>query len=321
MSEATLCFLLGSDLFARTEQLKKWIDAWLEPEWQDLNLERLDGTQPVSAVIDGWLTPPFWGERRVVVAEFQGEALAQLLEELATLCKEHLPSTDNRLVIHAESVDKRRKDAKELLKHATVCEFQEIKRWNVEKELYPWVEEQVRRAGKRITRAAIEALVNACGSDKFALRQALDKLLIYLGDANQIEVEPVRLLVSQTETDIFLLLELIAARDRNKAFTHLQTLLLKDHASKILSTLGTMINRLYQARWFSSLGLGHQEIAQQLGQNPYVIKMDLQRWKHYKVDQLESGLNRLLELQTRTRSSRLSPELALELWLGEMIFN
>lgn len=319
MSDA-LCFLLGSDSFARNEQLKTWVDAWLEPEWQELNLEKLDGSQPVSAVIDGWLTPPFWGERRVVVAEFQGEALQTLLEELATLCRDKLPETDNRLVIHAESIDKRRKDAKELLKRAKVCEFQEVKRWNVEKELYPWIEEQVRRSGKRITRAAMEALVNACGSDKFALRQALDKLLIYLGDAVQIEVEPVQLLVSQTETDIFLLLELLASRNRDKAFSHLHTLLLKDHASKILSTLATMINRLFQARWLASLGETPQEIAQKLGQNPYVIKMDLQRWKNYRLEQLEAGLNRLLELQTRTRSSRLDPELALELWIGEMIF-
>ncbi|HEY9843189.1 MAG TPA: DNA polymerase III subunit delta [Candidatus Obscuribacterales bacterium] len=315
-----LYFLLGSDQYARLEQLNKWVEEWIEPEWRDLNLERLDSAQPVSAVIDGWLTAPFWGERRVIVAEYQGDALAQLLEELANLCRERLPQTDNCLVIQADSIDKRRKDAKELLKLAKVCEFQEVKRWNVQQDLYPWIEEQVRRSSKRITRPAIEQLVHACGSDKFALRQALDKLLVYLGDESQIEVEAVRLLVSQTETDIFLLLELIAARNRDQAFSHLQTLLLKDHANKILSTLGTMINRLFQARWLAAQGHSQQEIAQALGLNPYVVKMDLQRWKNYRLEQLETGLNRLLELQTRTRSSRLSPDLALELWLGEMVF-
>lgn len=316
-----LAFLLGSDLYARNEQLKKWIDAWIEPEWQELNLERFDSNQAASAIIDGWLTPPFWGERRVIVAEFQGEALNHLLEELAKICRSHLPQTNNYLVIHCDAIDKRRKDTKELLKLAVVSEFQEIKRWNVEKDLYPWVEEQVRRSGKRISRPAIEQLVNGCGSDKFALRQALDKLLMYLGDAGQIEAEAVKLLVSPTETDIFLLLELIAARDREKVFGHLQNLLHKDHPSKILSTLGTMINRLFQSRWLAAQGHSQQEIAQQLGQNPYVIKMDLQRWKHYRLEQLETGFHRLLELQTRTRTSRLSPELALELWLGEMVFS
>ncbi len=315
-----LYFLLGTDLYARTEQLNKWLDTWLDPEWRELNLERYDGTQPVSAIIDGWLTPPFWGERRVILAELPSEPMQALLEELATMCKDKAPTTDNCLVIQADSLDKRKKAAKELVKLAEVCDFQEIKRWNVQQDLYPWIEEQARRAGKRIARDAVAQLVNACGTDKFALRQALDKLLIYLGDDPQIELEAVQLLVSQTETDIFLLLELIAGRDREKAFAHLQTLLLKDHANKIMSTLATMMNRLFQARWHAAQGRNHQEIAQDLGMNAYVVKMDLQRWKQYRLEQIETGLRRLLELQTRTRSSRLSPELALELWLGEMVF-
>lgn len=320
MTKPPLYFLLGTDAYARSEQLKKWLDDWLDPEWRELNFEKLDASAPPSAVIDGWLTPPFWGDRRVILAEHQGEALNALLEELAAVCKDKVPDTANCLVIQAESVDKRKAAAKSLTKLGTVLDFQEVKRWNVEQDLYPWVEEQARQSGKRIARDAVAALVGACGTDKFALRQALDKLLLYLGEASQIEAEAVRLLVSQTETDIFLLLELIAARKREQAFAHLQTLLLKDHANKILSTLGTMMNRLFQARWLAAQGSNHQEIASALGQNPYVIKMDLQRWKAYKLEQLETGLLRLLELQTRTRSSRLTPELALELWLGELVF-
>lgn len=312
-------FLLGGDLYARQEQLTKWLDKWLEPEWRELNLERFDGSQPASATLDAWLTPPFWGERRVVLAEGGSEALQSLLEALAALCAEKLPDTQNILVIHSESLDKRKKAIKELLKLAEVCEFQEIKRWNVQQELYPWIEEQVRRSGKRITRTAIDLLVQACGSDKFALRQALDKLLIYLGEQNQIEAEAVSLLVSHKDSDIFLWLETIASQDQDKAFAHLQTLLQKDNASKILSTLATLFNRVFQARWLAAQQTPQPEIAQLLGLNPYVLKKDLERWRSHPLERLEAGMHELLELQTRTRSSRLEPELALEIWLGNLL--
>jgi len=314
-----LYLILGTDAYARQNKIHELTGQWLAPEWQDLNLERYDHSQSIATVLDGWLTPPFWGERRVIVAEVQGDVLQELLTELGKRCAQGAPDTENILIMSAEKVDKRRKGLKDLLKQIEVIEFSEVKRWNVQKELYPWVDQQLQAQGKRISRQALKELVEASGTDKFLLRQQLDKLLMYLGADPQIELEMVQKLVPRTESDIFLLLELLAARQPEAAYGHLQTLLLREHPSKIMAALGTSLVRLYRTRWSAHLGQNHQDIAQELGLNPYVVKMDLQRWGSYRLESLEKGLKRLLELQTRTHQSRLKPDLALEIWLGDML--
>src|SRR5690606_18911162 len=153
-------------------------------------------------VIDGWLTPPFWGSRRMLIAELQPEPLGELLSELGTRFAAGLPETENILVISAERLDKRRKGLKALLQQAELVEFGEVKRWNVERELYPWIEGQLREQGKRSSRPALKELVEACGTDRYLLLQQLEKLLLYLGDQAQIELDAVRLLVPRTESDV-----------------------------------------------------------------------------------------------------------------------
>ncbi|MGV3526345.1 MAG: DNA polymerase III subunit delta [Candidatus Sericytochromatia bacterium] len=318
----TLVLLAGSDAYARQQEIQRLVDKALEPEWRELNLERLDGSQPVSAVLDGWLTAPFWGSCRVIIAEFQGEPLQTLLDELVLLCANGLPGTDNLLILVGDSFDKRRKNVKTLLQYALIKEFQEIKSWNVEKELYPWIEEQVRHSGKRITREAVSYLAQACGTDKYALRQALDKVLVYLGDAPLIERGPLELLVVSTETNIFHLLDLLAARQHTAVFVHLQALLQREPAPKVLSTVATQLVKLFRARWLQQQGQPLAEIAQELGQKPFALEQTLKRWRHYSLNDLEQGLQELLQLQTRTRSARaerVTPEMALELWLGQML--
>lgn len=314
-----LFFVVGPELFARQNQIQQWVQQWLEPEWQALNLEKHDGAQGIAPVIDGWLTPPFWGSRRMLIAELQAEPLGELLSELGTRFASGLPDTQNILVISAERLDKRRKGLKALLQQAELVEFGEVKRWNVERELYPWVEGELRARGKHISRPALKELVEACGTDRYLLQQQLEKLLLYIGDQPQIELDTVRLLVPRTESDVFYLFELIAARQAEGAYRQLQALLLREHPNKLISTLGTSMTRLFRTRWAAQQGQDSQAIASLLGLHPYVVKMDLQRWRSFSLEALEQGLQRLLSLQTRTRQTRLSPEQALEIWLGDML--
>lgn len=319
MFQERLCLLIGPDEFARQEALQALTQQVLEPEWAEFNLEKFDAAHPVSAVLDGWLTPPLWGERRLLVAELSGDPLASLLEALANVCNARLPDTPNLLVISAPSIDKRRKESKALLKLASLQEFQEIKPWTALKVLQPWLEDQARQRGKRIDRLASEYLIAACGTDKYLLQQQLEKVVTYLGSEPQITREVLEKLVPATESDIFALLEILAKRQTAELFQHFHNLMLREPAPKIMSTLATLIIRLFKARWYREKGFSYQDIAAQLKQHPFVVEKDLKRWSHLGARQLETGMNRLLELQTQSRSSRLTPELALEIWLREML--
>ncbi len=318
----SLYFILGDDLYAREQQIQSLIQTHLEAEWRELNLERHKDPAQISSVVDGWLTPPMWGERRVIVAEVQGEILQELLEALATHLDADsgaLPETPNVLMIAAPTLDKRRKAGKALAKLAEIFEFQEVKRWNALQVLGPWVQKQVRAAGKQIDAPALEYLVSASGADRYLLAQNLEKVLIYLDTQQRIGLAEVQQMVMPTETDIFLLLEYLAKRDLAAVFQQLQTLLLHEHPNKLMRTLSTSLQRLYRSRWYAQQGDSEQQIAKNLGMHPYVVKMDMQRWRSFSLTQLQQAMTLLLDLQTRTRSSRLKPELALEMWLGQML--
>lgn len=329
-----LYLIIGSDTYAREAVLKKYVDQFLEPEFASLNLEKYDQPTETGPVFDAWITPPFWGERRVIHAHLNAESMA----ELAQTIDDHLSpdfAPDNVLLISAEGLDKRRKANKSLLKVATHIACEEIKRWNAHKELGPWLRELVEDLGWSIMPNAVDYLIDACGTDKHLLQSAVDKVLLYLdmpetdtpetdtpnmpASMRVIRLEVVRELVVQTESDIFLWLELIARRDHQAAFSHFHTLLLRENPNKILATLGTSVARLYRTLFYHSQGRNQAEIAKTLGMNPYVVKMDLQRWQRFSLTKITHSMQYLLDLQVRSRSSRLKPELALEMWLGDIL--
>lgn len=315
----SLYFVLGDDHFAQREFVEKLTQKALAEEWREINTERLNNEHPVSAVLDAWLTPVFWGDRRVVVAERSGDELLQLITHLGEHYADALPETPNILLVLADKLDRRKKGLKKLLQQAQIEEFAEIKRWNIEKELFPWIEAQLKQQGKRMTRTAMAYLVTACGTDKYTLLHNLDKILLYLDTGELIEQELVQKLVPASDADIFQLLDHVADRQAEACFSQLNQLLLREPANKVMYTLGSSINSLFQARQASQLGKSHQEIGKALGQHPFVVKKNLERWRRYSLRELHQGLQRLLDLQTRTRQSRLKPELALEMWLGDML--
>lgn len=319
MLKERLFVVTGNDLFARQERIKALVDEYLETEWREFNLEKFDGSQGTAAILDGWLTPPFWGNRRVLLAELQLEDANGLLSAIHDWLQQEHGQPDNVLILSTEKIDRRLKANKAVLQEASHAEYAEVLRWKIQEELYPWIEKRVRQEGKKIQRRALELLVGDCGSDKYLLQQTLEKLLVYLGEELEITEEIVRSLVTQTESDIFLLLDLLARRQSGPAYQQLQTLLLREPPEKILSTLGTLLTRSYRTRWYQHLGYRPEEIASSQKMKPTVVKMDLKRWSAYSLPELETGLNRLLELQVRTRRSRLKAELALEIWLGDFL--
>ncbi|PIQ24406.1 DNA polymerase III subunit delta [bacterium (Candidatus Blackallbacteria) CG17_big_fil_post_rev_8_21_14_2_50_48_46] len=323
MSSAGIYLLTGEDHWQRQKYFQGLLERHLEPEWRDLNLERFNGddTEP-SVLLESWLTPPFWGECRILLIEFQRspEALNTLMGFLLAYFESHQPETPNLMVIMSEGLDKRRKEAKNLLKQIQHLDFPAIKSWNIEKELYPWIEEELRKAGKRITRPALQYLGQALGVDKFALHQTLDKLLTYLGEETLLEETQVRVLVAQTEADVFSLLDMLARRREDLAQNHLQHQLLRESPEALMASLAANLRSLYRARSLQAQKWGLEEIAKELGQHSFRLKKNLELWQGYTLSELDLKVRRLLELQTRMRQGlRLDPALALEIWIHEFI--
>lgn len=312
--------LTGEDSWQQRKFLQSLIEKHLEAEWRDFNLEIFSADTDPNSLLESWLTRPLWGSCRIIQVDFQHtpEALYQCLSVLNSYLASHTPETPNLFIMITENVDKRRKEVKQILSQITVQDFPVIKPWNIERDLYPWIEEQLRQAGKRVTRPALQYLASALGTDKHALHQTLEKLLIYLGDEPQLEESHVKALVTQTEADIFSLLELLARRKEEQAQIHLRHQLLRESPENLFASLAANLRILYRARYLQAQRWNLDEIARELNQHSFRLKKNLELWQDFSLPELESKLRRLLDLHTRMRQGfRLDPVLALEIWIHE----
>lgn len=323
MSLERIFLLTGEDEWQQGKYLQNLIEKQLESEWRAFNLERFNGDETEPArILESWLTPPLWGDCRLLQVTFlrSPEALNALMGVLGDYTEKHAPESPNFLVLLSESVDKRRKETKNFVKKIQHHDFQAIKSWNIEKELHPWIEEELRKAGKRISRPALQYLARALGTDKYALQQSIEKLLTFLGSETLLEESHVRALVTPTEADVFGLLEGLAQRREAQALQDLNQQLLHESAEAILASLVANLRSLYRAKYLQTQKWGQEEIAKELGQHSFRLKKNLELWQNYSLKEVDQGLRRLLELQTRMRQGlRLDSAMALELWLHEMI--
>lgn len=319
---ALIWLLTGNDSYSRQEQLQHLLTQYVDPDWRDFTLERLDGDLVnAGTVVDAWLTPPFYGDRRVVVVEYvrTADGLSDVMQQVNQTLQQSTHPPANILILVADSLDRRRKETKAFLQWATHKEYLQTKSWNVEKELFPWIEEVLRQQKRRISRPAMERLVLAAGIDKNVLKQALDKLLVYLDERTLIEEKDVLLLIQPTEADVFGMLESLAKQQYGDAVNHLQQLLLREPAQKVIATLATVLRQLWRSKALLAQKHSVQDIATLLNQNLYVLKKNLALWEHYSAPVLEKRLQRLMEFDAQSKSTSLNAQLALELWLREFV--
>lgn len=108
------------------------------------------------------------------------------------------------------------------------------------KGLYKWIEEEVKGFGKRIEEEAVILLAERFSEDLEVLESEIEKLLIYVGEREEIKREDV-LEVASTFIggNPFELLDSILAKDGLKFMRSLQrSFLMKEPPVKVISTLG-----------------------------------------------------------------------------------
>lgn len=311
--------LTGTEAYGIKTALNKLIDKYIEPDWADFNLEYLEPqTTEAAELVDKWVMPPFGGDCRVLVIDIPERQADKYLEEM-TQKLEGLPEHHNVLIVSTVKLDKRKKWVKALLKQATHQDFEPIKPWNIEKELYPWIEEHLRQKEFRISYDALGALTEGLGVDKHALAQGLEKICVYLGEPQVIQLEHVTLLVNPVKSDIFKLLDLLALKQLGPAQEQLQRLLLQDKPGAILAGLGSQLQQIYRAKSLLALRWSQADIAKNIGMNPYRLKKVLAQWQKYSVKELGSKLRRLVELDAFSKQGKFAQEWALELWICECV--
>ena len=200
----------------------------------------------------------------------------------------------------------------------TVCQVEELSAPNGER-LARWIKETAEAKGASISPAANRSLADLVGSDLWTLHQELEKLSLY-ASGREINESDVQLMVSQVrEASIFVAVD--AMIDGRPAVALKLLHQLKEdgkEAPYIISMVERQLRLLALARDSLDRGLPSGEMGSRLGtSSDFVVRKTVDQARRHSREDIIWRYNRLLETDLAIKQGQLTPELALELLVGE----
>ena len=252
MSDLPAVFLVsGDDDFARKRRARE-IAAELaggEPE-EDPGVEIVAGDSEnlktdaiLKNFLEAWRTPPFLVDRKTVwlrhladlsILEKPREGSPAAAVAAALLAP---PEPDIRILIDGPGLDMRTSFAKKLKAAGAaieVCSTGRASDRNFAANRRREIDEFMARNGKTIAADAAGFLAEAAGSGSGNLANELEKLLLYVGDAERITLRDCLAVVSRTpETMGWMYISAITSGDLSGALRHLNTMLAEGNGSEM----------------------------------------------------------------------------------------
>ena len=220
--------------------------------------------------------------------------------------------------------------------------------------MYRMAMDRLREYKKTIAPDAFSELQKKTGNGDYVnMRQIfdeLDKLVTFVGERQRIEKSDVEELVTRTGSDrIFDLTNAIGQRSLPLALANLKNILEKgDHPLLIHNMLTRQIRFLLQAKLLLERGdlkpdvsrmsydafqqrvhkklpselideLPESKSLNVLKQHPYPLYLTLRQAKNFTVQELVKAMERLLEADIQLKTSRLTPELVVEMLVMELV--
>lgn len=288
------------------QRIKK---ALLLPEDEMMNLDVMQSPQDPLQVQSSIETLPFMAERRVVIIKESGafDLKPGKMGELADLMQD-IP--ESATVIWIESkVDKRSKFYKAVQKYGYVVEFKRLG----ENELLTWIGQEVKRKGVQLDRNTASYFLSLTGNDMVRIQMELEKLTSYAKERGIISREDVDSIVSVTiENSIFKLTDHLGNQQPAAAY-RIYRQLLEDNepVQRIFFMMIRQFRLLYKASLMQ--GADRNAVAKELGVPSFAAGNYQNQARRFGEKRLKELLNKLLDLDTATKTGELDAEEAATL--------
>lgn len=254
------------------------------------------------------LTLPFFAERRCIVVENSGWLKAPP-EAVAELFK-HLPETSN-IIFAEKEVDKRNKLYKRIKEIGYVAELSSPGR----EELKNWAAMILAEEGKKITVKNMDVFLEYTGENMDIIASELEKLITYVGEKEKIDLSDIEDITTiGVNNRIFDMVSAIIMKKTDYAMHLYDDLLaLKEPPLRILFFIARHINQLLMVKNFSKMNMERENIAKELGVQPFVVGKLLQQARRFEISALESYLRRCIELEENIKKGEIPERLGVEL--------
>ncbi|GFO56701.1 DNA polymerase III subunit delta [Geomonas sp. Red276] len=296
---APLYLLFGEESYLVERAVKKLMDRTVDPGFRDFNLNVFYGNEVKGdEVFSVAQTLPMFAERRVVLIKKGGDLSAAAMEILLGYIQDPSPSTC--FILQAEKVDGRKKFYADLKKKGEVVEFKRP----YESQLGPFVRDEVKALGKKIEPAAAELLAFLVGTHLQELVSQIEKLCLYCGKKEVVEVADVKAIVSDTKVEsVFEFTDALGMKDLKTALRMLTTILSDGEAPlRVLGAVARHYRQLWQVRALLDKKVPSSELAKSAGIAPYFLQKVTAQARNYQARELKKVFEGMVELDLAFKS-------------------
>lgn len=253
-------------------------------------------------------TMPFFAERRCILLEETGLFKTSAEDWAAWL--PHVPETTTLIFVENE-VDKRSRMYKAVNANGWCepCERQKPE------QLANWAVRYLGRAGRRISRGALERLMNSAGEDMENIHSEMEKLLAYAGEATDITEDMVAAVCTEQVTgQVFQMVEAVAAGQEQRALELYYDLLsLKEPSMRILFLVARQFNQLMQVKLLTGQGMRQKELAEKMKLRPFIAGKLIAQARSFSEKQLKEYVNLCVASEEAVKTGKMADQLAVEM--------
>jgi DNA polymerase-3 subunit delta len=301
--------LHGEEVFLVDQALQAIKLKTLEPGMEDFNYDRFIAPENSPAqVFDAVEMLPMMSTRRLVIYRNVDALKDEAWEALAPALENPINSTT--LVLVANKIDKRKKVFKKLIEVAEVVDLKKP----FENQIPIWIDYIGYLQKVKISSDAQAALHQLVGSNLSDVNNEVEKLKIFIGGKNNIEIEDVLKVVSRARIEnVFSLTDAIAKQNRTQALSCLANLL--ENGQNEVGIV-SLIHR--QIRILSSLNAGMRQgltgfrLAQKVGVPEFFLKEYVAQSRHWDNGKINSTIQALHDTDLALKSSPVSSHIWLE---------
>lgn len=326
-SKAGSCLLLlGRDAYLRDAVRERAIEASVDPATRGWAVSRFSADEgEFGQGMAQSRTVPMLARRQVVVVT-EVEAIEQMPEEKRETATHDLssyladPAPFTVLILEARELDQRTKLAKMLFDRALVVAAELPEDPGERGRTAAMLAGQMARDRKtKIEDDAAEELADLCNCDLAAIQSEIEKLATYAGAGQPIRREDVEaLVVSEKKYSVWELAEVLATRQRARAFHFLANVLQQgEGAPGLIAAIAWMYRKLIEAQQLSSHTSSYQA-AGRLGMRPATAELAIRHAKKIPRRQLVEGLRALYDADSRLKSGARNDREVMEFVVAQL---
>ncbi len=212
------------------------------------------------------------------------------------------PMASTVLVLVTERIDLRQKIYKILQDNAKVVVFRQL----YDNEIPDWISGRVRSLGKEISPEACQLLNTYLGRSLREIQQEIDKLFLYVGSKQIIDVDDVTAIVGVSRShNIFELQRAIGRKDLSASLSIMEAML--DSGENALGMI-VMLTKYFQKLWMiqgtTSTGQSDFQLSSAIGVSPSYVAEYRSAARHWTGDEIEQCFSALVNADLQLKTSQ-----------------